>query len=141
MGLDMGLVKKTYLTKELKDRIRIIGKPVIDIDKALEISESFGYWRKANHIHSWFVNNIQDGYDDCKEYEIDKSDLKKLLDVVNNVINDHSLAEELLPTASGFFFGNTDYDEYYFKSLEYTKDILEKALACEDSDFYYHSSW
>ena len=29
------------------------------------IIEQVGYWRKANQIHNWFVENVQDGEDDC----------------------------------------------------------------------------
>lgn len=51
------------------------------------------------------------------------------------------IAEELLPTQSGFFFGGTDYDEYYYHDLEATKKILEDALKEEGGDFYYRASW
>jgi hypothetical protein len=53
-------------------------------------------------------------------------------------------AEELLPTQSGFFFGGTDYDEWYKQDLEYTVTRIEKILADPafvKSDFYYQSSW
>lgn len=29
------------------------------------IMKQVGYWRKANEIHNWFVENVQDGEDDC----------------------------------------------------------------------------
>ena len=29
-----------------------------------------GYWRKANHIHKWIVDNLQDGKDDCQEHSV-----------------------------------------------------------------------
>ena len=51
---------------------------------------------------------------------------------------------ELLPTTSGFFFGGTDYDEYYVNDIKETIDIVTKVL--ETTDFekemvYYVSSW
>lgn len=51
--------------------------------------------------------------------------------------------EELLPTTSGFFFGSTDYDEYYLRDIKYTKEGLDKILNSDmkDWDFEYHSSW
>jgi hypothetical protein len=44
---------------------------------------------------------------------------------------------------SGFFFGSTDYTEYYLKELERTRDVINAELAIEDNfaDYYYHSSW
>lgn len=57
------------------------------------------------------------------------------------VMENKKLAEELLPTAEGFFFGGTNYDQYYYEDLEQTKEILENALKEEDGDFYYRASW
>ena len=59
-------------------------------------------------------------------------------------IIDPSVADELLPTASGFFFGSTDYDEYYVMDIEATIDIITKVLETTDFDkemVYYVSSW
>jgi hypothetical protein len=39
------------------------------------------------------------------------------------------VAKELLPTQAGFFFGSTDYDEYYYEDLVYTRDLLDKENA------------
>jgi hypothetical protein len=56
---------------------------------------------------------------------------------------DTSIAEELLPAQSGFFFGSTDYDQGYFQDLENTIEILKTVLSEDNewSDFYYQSSW
>ena len=50
----------------------------------------------------------------------------------------------LLPTQGGFFFGGTEYDNWYMRGVEYTIDILTRVL--ETTDFekemvYYVSSW
>jgi hypothetical protein len=59
-----------------------------------------------------------------------------------NLMENSSVAAELLPSASGFFFGSTDYDEYYLQDIENTIEIIENVLADkEPSDIYYHSSW
>lgn len=59
------------------------------------------------------------------------------------LIKDSSVAQELLPTGSGFFFGSTEYNEYYVQDLKETIEQVNAILAeGEDSgDFYYHSSW
>ena len=47
------------------------------------IIEEVGYWRKANAIHKWFVDNIQDGEDDCGYYEVAPEQLEELLNICN----------------------------------------------------------
>ena len=67
--------------------------------------------------------------------------LKELVDILKQIKEDHSKAEELLPTQSGFFFGGTEYDEWYFKDVEEALDILENLVEERGGEFYYHSSW
>ena len=58
------------------------------------------------------------------------------------VIIDPSVAELLLPTKSGFFFGSTDYDEGYIDDVKATIEIIDRALRLPDEwSFYYDSSW
>ena len=120
---------------ELEDVIDKTGFAGISIDVPM------GYWRKANQIHRWFVENVQQGEDDCGDYYVGSEQLSELLELCKKVQADHSLAEELLPSASGFFFGGTDYDEWYYNDITNTIAILEEALEDEHGDFYYSSSW
>lgn len=112
------------------------------------IWKEIGYWRKANHIHKWFVDCVQDGEDDCEKYEVTKSNLLDLKAVCEEVLSlkgkDEGKIEEILPTESGFFFGSTSYDEYYFSDVEETIRIINNVL--ETTDFekelvVYQSSW
>lgn len=140
------------------------------------IIDQVGYWRKANQIHNWFVEHVQDGEDDCCYHnEVTKEVLEELLDTCEKVlascelvpakikngytynengrvynyvdgmiVKDPSVAERLLPSCSGFFFGDTDYDEYYINDIKYTIDIIIKALETTDFEkemIYYVSSW
>ena len=179
MGLDMYLMKKTYVgyrSKEKKDdtTFELGGKkyPHIKPERISVIEERVAYWRKSNHIHRWFVDNVQDGEDNCKEYYVEKSQLKELVDLckqVNEIIKkapkktiqvvtgwrggeeikqDHVVyditsteIEDLLPTQEGFFFGGTEYDDWYIKDNENTIAMLEPLLEEEGGDFYYSSSW
>ena len=132
-------------------------------------------WRKANQIHNWFVENVQDGKDDCGSYEVTKEQLKTLFKLCMKVkfasklvkgkvkngytfkdgkevpimedgeyIEDPSTAMELLPSQSGFFFGSTEYDQWYMSDIDFTiKKILE-VLRTTDFDkeiVFYSSSW
>lgn len=56
------------------------------------------------------------------------------------VIDNPNTAKNLLPTEEGFFFGSTDYDEYYVNDLKETQEILKDAIAV-GGVYYYHSSW
>lgn len=125
--------------------IKVGEKPVskrrINPDRIKYIIEEVGYWRKANAIHQWFVDNAQDGNDDCRDYHVSRQLLEELLSLVNQVIENRNLASELLPTATGFFFGSTNYDDSYMEDIKSTKDILTMALADKLGDYYYQSSW
>ena len=58
------------------------------------------------------------------------------------VIANPSVAQELLPTQDGFFFGNTDYDAWYLDDVKETAEMLKLILEEGDSgSFYYQSSW
>lgn len=140
------------------------------------IFEQVGYWRKANAIHKWFVDNVQNGNDNCEYYEVSKKQLEELLDVCKTVsdscilvdgkiqdgytfdkkgnkiynyvdgkyIKDTSIAKELLPTQSGFFFGGTEYDQWYLDDVTTTIEILTEVLKETDFDreiIAYISSW
>ena len=143
MGLDMYLDREIYIGndyKEEKDQV-VIDVPGVNQSKVSAIIEHVGYWRKANAVHKWFVDNVQNGTDDCGRYYVSQENLKDLLELVNKVLNDKSLAGEALPSESGFFFGSTDLDEWYFEGLEDTKKIIEDALKDDNFSYYYHSSW
>jgi len=150
MGLDMYLSKKTYVKRwehngdnNYTVSVTKKGKEVEHIkpERVSYIEEEIGYWRKANQIHNWFVENVQNGEDNCRPSYVDREKLKELLELCEEVMEDNSKAEELLPTASGFFFGGTEYDEWYFKDIEKTIQILKEALKEERGDFYYEASW
>ena len=116
-----------------------------NLKKPEEESIDVGYWRKANQIHNWFVENVQNGVDDCGEYIVSPSQLRTLLEICKQIhkTKDLKLAEKLLPTTDGFFFGSTDYDDYYFDDIEDTIDSLTDVL--EKTDFnneeIYYSAW
>lgn len=107
----------------------------------LSISFPMGYWRKANQIHNWFVINVQDGEDNCGSYYVSREHLEELKEVCINVLANPEMAEELLPTGSGFFFGSTEYDEYYFQDLNHTVGIITRCLESKFDYFEYQSSW
>ena len=154
MGLDMYLNAEKYLSSfdsEDKQKITTLNEMFDfegDTDEdyyAQSVLFRVAYWRKANAIHQWFVNNCQDGIDECQKAYVSREQLVELLELCNQIIANPKKAPELLPTASGFFFGSTDYDNYYKQDVKHTADRLSKILtdpALESGvDFYYQSSW
>ena len=154
MGLDMYLEKRTYVQnwnhmkpEELhKVIVKKNGKVRKDIkpERITYVIEQMGYWRKANQIHEWFVQNCQNGEDNCQSAYVGREQLQELRNICEKIQANHSLAEELLPTQSGFFFGATDYNESYYQDIDDTIKILNDCLgedAKPDGDFYYQSSW
>ena len=145
MGLDMYLEKKIYIggnydhnqVKGVIDLKRRGSKIKINLEKVTEITEEVHTWRKANAIHNWFVENVQDGKDDCKPYFVEREQLETLVSLCKEAYKTKD--GSLLPTQSGFFFGSTDYDEYYFDDLNLTVEALDNLD--DNGDYYYSSSW
>lgn len=187
MGLDMYLHRKE----------NVYGEPAIEIKKAnklplrdeehpqyewVQLCTECAYWRKANAIHKWFIDNCGGGDADRRTMDVSLEQLKELLNVckevlqnielvdgkVSNgytlrknskgeverlynfidgkVIKDASICKRLLPTESGFFFGSTDYDEYYVECIQETIEQLEGVIKdAEGTDkdvwFEYYASW
>ncbi len=144
MSLDMYLNKKIYVGSS-RNKLKITGvKSRIDIARVTYIVEDIAYWRKANAIHWWFVQNVQKGEDDCHPHEVSIEQLSTLLQVCKQVQKEPDRAPKLLPTQEGFLFGSTEYDSSYFQSLAYTVSVLGEELK-EDEDqpqvYEYQSSW
>lgn len=141
MGLDMYLEGEIYKSPYDKDATKLHDCFVTGI--VIRI----GYWRKSNQIHSWFVENVQNGVDNCEKFYVPQEKLEELLAICVDVLEhkgDTKYAEEALATKSGFFFGKTDYDEWYYEDLRETIKILEKAISLCNAGIctiYYHSSW
>jgi hypothetical protein len=164
MGLDMYLHRKTYVKNwdhapeekhEITVKLNGEQHPFIDVSKIVYIEEEVGYWRKANSIHRWFVENCQQGVDDCKGYYVDPTKLVELLELCKKIQADHS-KKNLLPPQGGFFFGPTDDDEWYFKDIENTINQLEPLVKLQEEidakgkageriydypEYEYRSSW
>ena len=123
MGLDMYLMKK------------------IPNNEDVELI----YWRKANQVFDWFDRNCaNNAIENCVPVPVSTYDLMNLLKDVNAVLEDNSKAKELLPTTSGFFFGGTEYDQWYYRDIIDTIEMLNKVLM--ETDFEkevvtYSSSW
>lgn len=163
MGLDMYLEVREYVKAtdwkadgNSMERVPVAeGQTILKtagLDKIVS-KESYGvtvaataiYWRKVNSIHKWFVDHCGDGRDECQQMYVSREKLLSLRDQVDLVLRskNEAVAQEYLPTESGFFFGNTSYDEYYWSDLKYTLEELTRVLdsADEGVEFSYQASW
>jgi hypothetical protein len=102
-------------------------------------AESDVYFRKVNFVYRYFANKLVD-----ERCFADKDDIEELISRCDKVLADHSLAQELLPTTDGFFFGSTDYDEWYFNDVEDCKKQMEDLLSKYDEEtdvIFFVMSW
>jgi hypothetical protein len=160
MGLDMYLEARKYVSgyshrpideqNEYEEVLNSVGMSRADLPSEASpfasVSINVAYWRKSNQIHAWFINTYAEGVDDCKPVHLGEiGRLRELRDLCQQVLDDHSKAEELLPVGEGFFFGSYDYNEYYFADLTNTIEQLDKLLSnpklAEGWDFIYQASW
>lgn len=56
-----------------------------------DLTIEVGYWRKANAIHGWFVEHIQNGVDECNTYIVPKVALEALLADCKRVLENSKL--------------------------------------------------
>lgn len=109
------------------------------------------YWRKANAIHSWFVRTQANGVDECQVIPVSRQALMDLVHICHSVLeapSDDKLEEWAedagLETQSGFFFGSTDYDDWYREDLKETIKQVQQILDAPGLDavrFIYVASW
>lgn len=163
MGLDMYLSVRKYVSsynynadgETYEDKFK--DNPVyneitklLDAEKLIEKSDRtgidvevpVGYWRKANQIHGWFMQFTEE--DNCSPVFLRRSALEDLHKECKKIlrVKSNELAMSVLPPTPGFFFGAYEIDEWYWKDIEHTVDILDTALADESLDtFIYQASW
>jgi hypothetical protein len=108
-------------------------------------TEEIAYWRKANAIHGWFVNNVNEELENCKPITITMQDLVQLRDDCQKVIDEgtEETALELLPPTPGFFFGSTEIDEWYWDDIKSTLEKLNTIIeeSNDDTQFEYYAWW
>ena len=107
---------------------------------SLYVEVKVAQWRKAWAIHTWFVNEVQAGEDDCKDYYVSRGKLIDLRDLCQQVLDNPETMEELLPDPH---FGTSD-EEWNTYQLTHTIKQLDRVLnnsKFDGWDFEYTSSW
>ena len=113
----------------------------VDEDQWLYNAEEIGYWRKANQIREWIVNRFDcegrfedNGYTILapEELQVLRDACMTILEAKEEGMATPTFCSKILPSSDGFFFGSTDYDEWYFEQLEDTVKIIDNALETTD---------
>ena len=154
MGLDMYLYASKYESRskwrEEDKKERFYPKELKELTEkqwehnflSKDTNYQIGYWRKFNALHHYIVENFADGEDDCRLIYLYRERIEQILQVLKTIKQDKSRANELLPTQSGFFFGSTDYDEWYWEDVEYSIELFETVLKLpKEYSIYYQASW
>ena len=145
MGLDMYLQAERFMwynEEELAGKVSALFPELPAGILAKTVQFDVGYWRKANAIHRWFVDNVQGGVDQCQTSAVSREHIRTLLGLCEQAMADQSRAGQLLPTKTGFFFGDTSYDLGYFEDVQSTIDICQRALMLPEAfKLSYRASW
>lgn len=115
------------------------------LDAFFEKHKVVGYFRKVNFLVKYF-GDLGFDIENQTPFYITKEQVTELRNRCQEVLSDHSKAEELLPTMSGLFFGSTDYNEYYFEDVEQVLKYCEETLlpmfdSLDDRESIYFSTW
>jgi len=119
----------------------------VPVTKFLEVRDNIikehyapdiAYFRKVNFVYAYFSNKLID-----EVAWVEREDLIDLIDRCEKVLKDNDLAETLLPTQDGFFFGSTEYGKWYFQDVRDCKKQMSKLLKGlkDDELVYVVMSW
>lgn len=108
------------------------------------------YWRKANAVHGWFVENCQGGEDECERHDVHPEQLCQLAHLCEQALAAYRAgnldeARALMTPRAGFFFGGTDLDDWWAENMAYSateiRRVIEAAARIGGCEFFYESSW
>lgn len=144
MGLDIRFEKaKRHRVEETEERLNEIEKELENANYSsvkefdnlkneydeLNPWKEVAYFRKVNFLLPFFEYG-----ENCSRLEIDDYKIDELLFKCKQVLEDHSLAETLLPTQGGFFFGNSEYNDWYFEDVKEVYDKFSEIAEDFNSD-------
>ena len=98
-----------------------------------------GYFRKVNCVYRYFEDKLTD-----ETAWVTKDECEDIVKRCSAVLENPDLASELMPTRSGFFFGSTEYDKYYFSDLRDVRKQFKsfiKYFKTDDDLVFIHMSW
>ena len=153
MGLDMYLQAELYVPRPvewMKDEARAKAEPVYNTitsllpttpsDRSYGVTVSYvvAYWRKANHIHKWFVDNVQDGIDECQRSYVSREQLSELLALCREVVSKANLIEGHVYNGShsGPDTVGEWVDDYIEDKVIEEPEVMERLLPTQKGFFF-----
>lgn len=98
------------------------------------------YFRKVNFLVKYFQYE-----ENCSLKKLFIPKVQLLLDYCVKVLGDRSeeTSKKLLPTQGGFFFGSTEYDQWYYEDVERVYEIFKEILddLSDDEDLFMYCWW
>lgn len=95
------------------------------------------YWRKANAIHRWLVDHVQDGRDDCGYYEVGVDQLRELLDAVNEVLASTRLVDGMVNI--GMIYNGREFIDRFADGKVLEDPSVAKVLLPTQGGFFFGS--
>ena len=129
---DIYTINPEYSTVELEPVVNIDGYNTNNYE-LFHVSDTERYYCKANQIQNYFEERFYEDGNDCDsdEYDnvvtkIDDLTIDDIIARINNIESNKETAKEEFPTTEGFFYGSTEYDEFYFETKnEFKSDLIE----------------
>lgn len=150
MGLDMYLEARLYISPHL-EATAALSKAVAEalgyclkderpnadsgVFEVNGVSISIGYWRKCYLMHNWFVNNVQEGHDDCRPAFVSESALETLAEKLDRVNDNPASTGEMFVSEDNEVFDPDDV-MYSIRTVQYARQLQRRGW-----DIYYQSSW
>jgi hypothetical protein len=123
MGLDMYLRANLFVCGYPHSEERATYDAIIDASGLRAVASPdtphadlkvmVAYWRKANAIHRWFVDNVQKGVDDCDEYYVTREKLTELRDTCQRVLDVAQIAGGQPVHAGTTWYSSGEQEEHF----------------------------
>lgn len=129
---------KTKKSEQVKVSVPKGSNIVIKQERISFITETVARWRKANHIHAWFVENVCGDEDDCGRHYVRVEQLEELLSLCERVIEASELVDGKVK--NGYHIGEDGVKVWNIQDGQVIKNpSVAKKLLPTQSGFFFGS--
>ena len=138
MGLDMYLYRREYVSgwnfsekMGFSDSLELYNN-ILNSFNALRCDKAphayvdicIAYWRQAQSIHNWFINELGDGIDECQDIYVPRDKLIELRNLAETAL----ASSDALPENSGLSPDSAGIDEFYMEDMRLTVEQISAVL-------------